>query len=471
MLPLPALFTALALAGAPTPAPDEATLWKAAFALDGSPPAVLADAESKLLAGGPTAYGVLTKMARVGGREQVVSAAGPVPFCQSVPQFRAMTGMRTGGGPKLPGKAAELAGRLLMKDEALRRRAQTSEDSFERALALLSTVRQPESQAQALAAMRKEPDPELRLWASAIATCFLRSAEKRGDPSLDAMRIEEKHLAELAEDVREPLRCVEPTELAPTLVDELAKGMATAGGWSSSNETFELNAKRANGEAVSLSPACALAAYDALVTRGTYLEALVLPLATHLQKDWGLRMAAGQRAGRDLEHYPEIRRNHTAAELVNAGHAVSVKVTWKEDRGIWSRDELEAALRQGNPNAKVALDRMLFCRSKIGENEMSLLGYLGTKQAAETAYGIAQRCPDTLAAATAALVRLKDPRASKFLPKALENWGFDQEALRRALLDAYTPKLGQQLRELEAQGNDKARDMVALLKDAGVMKP
>ncbi|WP_120536726.1 hypothetical protein [Corallococcus sp. CA047B] len=470
MLHLPALFTALALAGAPTPVQDEATMWKAAFALDGSPPAVLAEAEASLLQGGTTAYGVLTKMARVGGRDQVVAAAGPIPFCMGAPQFRSMSPMRS-NGPRLPGKAAELAGRLLMKDEALRRKAQTSEDPFDRALALLSTARLPEAQTQALAAMRKESDPELRLWASAIATCFTRSAEKRGDPSLDAMRIEEKHLAELAEDVREPLRCVEPAELAPTLVDELEKGMATAGGWSSSNERFELEAKRANGEEVSLSPACALAAYDALVARGTYLDSLVLPLATSLQKDWALRRAAGERAGRDLKHYPELRRNHTAAKLVNAGHTVPVKVTWKEDRGILNRDELEAALRQGNPDARAALDRVLFCRSKIGENEMSLLGYQGTKQAAETAYGIAQRCPDSAAAATAALVRLKDPRASKFLPKALENWGFDQEALRRALLDAYTPKLGQQLQELEAKGNDKARDMVALLKDAGVMKP
>ncbi|MCY1041429.1 hypothetical protein OV208_08890 [Corallococcus sp. bb12-1] len=471
MLHLPALFTALALAGAPTPAPDEATLWKAAFALDGSPPAVLADAESKLLQAGTTAYDILTKLARVGGRAQAVSAAGPVPFCMSSPQFRVMSGMRSNGGPRLPGKAAELAGRLLMKDEALRRRAQTSVEPFDRALALLSTARSPEAQAQALAAMRKEPDAELRLWASAAATCFVRSAERRGDSSLDAMRIEEKHLAELAEDVGEPLRCVEPAELAPTLVDELAGGMATAGGWSSSNDSFQLDAERANGERVFLSPACALAAYDAVAARGTYIESLVMPLATHLRKGQDLRKAAGERAARDLKHYPELRRNHLAAELVNAGHTVSTKVTWKEDRGFNSRDELEAALRQGNPDAKAALDRMLFCRSKIGENELSLLGYLGTKQAAETAYGIAQRCPDSVAAATAALVRLKDPRASQFLPKALENWGFDQEALRRSLVEAYTSKLGQQLKDLEAKGNDKARDMVEFLKDSGVMKP
>ncbi|WP_147444676.1 hypothetical protein [Corallococcus sp. CA053C] len=127
-------------------------------------------------------------------------------------------------------------------------------------------------------------------------------------------------------------------------------------------------------------------------------------------------------------------------------------------------------MRQGNPDVRAALDRLLFCRNSTGQNEMSLLGYLGTKEAAETAYAIAQRCPHAQATATAALVRLKDPRAAKFLPQALEQWGQDQEALKRALLDAYTPKLGQQLLALEAKGHEQAGSMVKLLKAAGVMK-
>ncbi|RYZ46412.1 MAG: hypothetical protein EOO72_02025 [Myxococcaceae bacterium] len=469
MSSLPALFTALALAGTPTPAPEDA-LWKAAYALEASPPAVRADAESKLLQGGVAAYEVLTKLARVGGREQVMSAMGPTVSCNEGALYRSRPVMRS-NGPRLPGLAADFAGRMLMKDESLRRRAQTSEDPFDRALALMASAKVPEAQPQALAAMRKESDPELRLWASALATCFVRTAERRSAPTLDQMRIEQNHLKELAEEVGAPLQCLEPSELEPKLVDELATGMATADGWSSSNNTFQVTARRANGEQVHLSPACALAAYDALVARGTYLESLVVPLATHLRKDWSLRMEAGQRAARDLAHVAEFRRNHTAAELVNAGHTVPVKVTWREDRGSAGRNELEAAVRQGNPDARAAIDRLVFCRGGVGENPVALLGYLGTKQAAETAYQIGQRCPESQAAATAALVRLKDPRAAKLLPKALENWGFDQEALRRALVDAYTPKLGQQLLALEAQDNSKARDMVEFLKSVGVMKP
>ncbi|RKH69150.1 hypothetical protein D7V93_00045 [Corallococcus llansteffanensis] len=445
-------------------------MWKAAFALEGSTPAPRAAAESVLLQGGATAYGVLSKLARVGGRAQVMAAAGPLPTCVEMMHYRSMAMMRGSNGPRLPGMAAELAGRLLMKDDALRRRVQTSEDPFDRGLALAAVTRSPELQVQALAAMRKEPEPWLRMWAGSLANCFTRTAEKRGDGSVEALRVEAKYLAEQAEDVRAPLRCVEPAELEPTLVDELATEQSTAGGWSSSGEVMQVNVQRANGDEVSLSPACALAAYDALVTRGKHVDSLVQPVATHLQSDWRLRQAAGQRAARDLEHLPEFKRNRAAAELVNAGHDVPLKVTWKEERGYWSREEVEAAMRQGNPDAKAALDRLLFCRNSSGQNEMSLLGYLGTKKAAETAYAIAQRCPDAQAAATAALVRLKDPRAAKFLPQALEQWGSDQEALRRALLDAYTPKLGQQLLALEAKGLQQAREMVKLLKSAGVMK-
>lgn len=468
MLSVTALLTALALAAAPA-APDEAALWKAAFALEGATPAPRAAAEAVLLQGGATAFGVLTKLARVGGRGQVMAAAGPVPVCSEMMHLRSMS-MMNSNGPRLPGMAAELAGRLLMKDDALRRRAQASEDPFDRALALAAATLAPEIQAQALSAMRKEPELWLRLWASSFANCFTRVAEKRGDGSVEALRSEAKYLAERAEDVGPPLRCEEPAELEPALVDELARDQASAGGWSSSNDALEVKVRRANEDNVELSPACALAAYDALAARGKYVHALVMPVATQLHSQWKLRQAAGQRAARDLEHVPELRRNRVAAELVNAGHSVPLKVTWEANRVQWSREELEAAMRQGNPDAKAALEQLVFCRSTTGQNDLSLLGYLGTKKAAETAHAIAERCPDVQAAATAALVRLKDPRAARFLPQALEQWGHDQEALKRAMLEAYTPKLGQQLRALEAKGLHKAGDMVKLLKTAGVMK-
>ena len=73
---------------------------------------------------------------------------------------------------------------------------------------------------------------------------------------------------------------VEPAELEPALVDELAKDQASAGGWSSSNDTREVKVRRAKEDNVELSPACALAAYDALAARGKYVNALVMPVAT-----------------------------------------------------------------------------------------------------------------------------------------------------------------------------------------------
>ncbi|WP_120554148.1 hypothetical protein [Corallococcus aberystwythensis] len=468
MVHAPVVLATLMLAGA-APVPDEAAMWKAVFSLERPVPATRTRSESELLKGGATAYGVLVKVARVGGMEQALAAAGPTSSC-SITAAARFTAQRPDRST-LPTKAVDLAARMLMEDAALRQRAQRSEEPFERGLALAAASRVPATQVEALTAMRLEPDPKLRLWATAFAECFTRQAEKRNDGSEEALSGAARELAELADEVRAPLRCVEPGELEPVLVDELARGLAESAGYSSSNDVMTLTVRRENGERVELSPACALAAYDAAAAKGGYDEGLLKPLATAMHGDLKLRKAAGQRLARDLDHVQENRRNYLAAELVLAGHEVPRKVTFDATRLSSSSIELEASVRQGNPEAKAVIQKLILCSSDVDQRELALLGYVGTKAAADRAYELARQCPSGKAAAVAALVRMKDPRALKLLPQAMEDWGFNQEALKRALLEAYTPKLGEQLLALEAKGNNQARSAVQYLKAANVMKP
>ncbi len=468
MVHAPVLLAALVLAGA-APAPDEAALWRAVFSLEQAVPAVRASSEAALLQGGATAYGVLAKVARVGGMEQALDAMGPATSCSfTVPQ---RFGQMRPGRVSLPSRAADLLGRMLVADEALRQKAQRSEEPFDRGLALAASARVPAMQVDALMAMRMEPDPKLRLWATSFAECFTRQAERREDGTEEALSAASSELEELADAVRAPLRCVEPAELEPVLVEELVKGLATASGWNSGRGAMRVYVRREDGEQVELSPACAIAAYDAVAAKGTYEEGLIKFLATQTEGEWKLRQAAGQRLARDLAHLPELRRNMTAAELVNAGHEVATKVTFDASKLGWHQVEVEAAVRQGNPEAKAAIQRLILCRNGTDQREVALLGYVGTKAAADKAYELARKCPEGKAAAVAALVRLKDPRAVALLPQAMKDWGFDQEALKRAILEGYTPKLGEQLKAMDAKASPQVRSMLQYLKASGVMKP
>ncbi|WP_223645655.1 hypothetical protein [Corallococcus sp. EGB] len=468
MVHAPVLLAALMLAGA-APAPDEAAMWKAIFSLEQPVPAVRASSEATLLKGGATAYGVLAKVARVGGMEQALEAMGHPSSCSFTVQqrFREMQPNRA----SLSSRAAELLGRMLAEDATLRQKAQRSEDPFDRGLALAASARTPATQVDALMAMRMEPDPKLRLWATSFAECFTRLAAKRDDGSEEALSAASRELEELADAVRAPLRCVEPEELEPVLVEELVKGLATPSGWSGTDDSMRFYVRRENGERVELSAACAVAAYDAAAAKGTYEEGLIMSIATMMQGDWKLRQAAGQRLARDLEHVPEQKRNRTAAELVIAGHEVKKKVTFDASRLDWNQVELEAAVRQGNPEARAAIQRLILCRNGVDQRDLSLLGYAGTKAAADKAYELAQKCPQGKASAVAALVRLKDPRAVTLLSQAMADWGFDQEPLKRAILESYTPKLGEQLKAMDARGSPQVRSMLQFLRAAGVMKP
>ncbi|MGA9522753.1 MAG: hypothetical protein WBV82_14895 [Myxococcaceae bacterium] len=264
------------------------------------------------------------------------------------------------------------------------------------------------------------------------------------------------------------VQCEGIDALAVDMVEGAAKGGTRTISWTRSDDELSLSLKRGADERT-FAPPCALALYEALAKRGEYMPELVVPLPHQYIVPLATREAAARRAIRDLDRYPESERNRVAAALVVAGYKVPVKVRFQKSDAFDQQTELEAAARQGDKAALAEIERFVLCRGTFRPNGIELLGYLNTKSAADTAYELAQKCPLTLGAATAALVRMKDPRAFKVLGKALETRSANDD-LTRAVIESFTPALGSELRRLAAKDVSRADDLLQRLKTAGVIK-
>lgn len=452
------LFTLLVLGGAAYAADDKA-LWKAAFQLDEAEHAK--SAASLLRSSGAAGYGVLSKMARAGGeRMALASAASQIGCHVMIPLPYYSHGM----GPELPQSAAKLATEILQEDKALRQAMLGAEEPFDRALALIVSAGVPGAMPEALKRLQNEKAPRvLELVESASRCARMRTGE---EVDAEAERLARK----LEGSVQQP-RCEQAGFVADTLVDGLFKGTYQVSGWSRSNDDFSVILKRGADKNTQLAPPCALALYDALAKRGRYESGLVVPIAQQHLLPISTRDAAARRAMRDLSKYPESNRNKLAAELVNSGYDVPVKVTYRSDDSFAQEAELEAAARQGSQQALVDIERFVFCRGSFGSNGLSLLGYLKTPDAAETAYRLAEQCPHARGSGTAALLRMRDPRGIQFLGAALEGGSFAEEDLNRAVIESYTPELGSELHRLaESDNGYRAKELLRILKLAGVTR-
>jgi hypothetical protein len=101
---------------------------------------------------------------------------------------------------------------------------------------------------------------------------------------------------------------------------------------------------------------------------------------------------------------------------------------------------------------------------------VKLLGFVKGREAADTAFKLASKCPGARVQATAALLRLKDRRAVELLGPALEAPGFGRDALRSALMESLTPQVAMRLRALAEKKVPGAEEIVGQLKAAQVMK-
>jgi hypothetical protein len=453
------LFALLAFAGAARAA-DSPTLWKAAFQLDD--PDQAKKAASLLRANGAAGYDVLSKVARAGGERSALAVAAMELRCPLM-RLSPYRHSSYGRDSQLPQSAARLALELLLENRPLREGMLGAEEPFDRAMALIASMSVPGALPAALKRLEDEKAPRVLEVVEDVSRC----AQFRTGDQVEA---ESERLTRRLESSSQQPRCEQAGSAADALVEGLAQGRYQVSGWSRSNDDFTVTVKRGHETESRLAPPCALSLYDALAKRGTYVPGLVVPITQQGLLPLPTRDAAARRAVRDLMRYPEQQRNVLAAELVNAGYEVAVQVTFREKDSLGGEKELEAAARQGNKAALAEIDRFVFCRGTFGSHGLAMLGYLKTPDAADTAYELAQRCPHARGAATAALLRLKDPRALELLATVLEDVGFAENDLARAARESYTPALGNELRRLAARDNFRAKELLRILKLAGVTR-
>ncbi|WP_224362978.1 hypothetical protein [Hyalangium versicolor] len=453
------LFTLLCLSAAAHAADDKA-LWKAVFQLED--PEQQKSAATLLRSNGAAGYDVLAKVARAGGEHLALSVSAVQVGCHMFGGRISMAGRLEGS--QLPLSAVKLATEMLQEDRALRESLLGSEEPFDRALALMVSSSVPGALPGALKRLENEKEARVLSVVEPASRCAAyRTGERVNE---DAQR-----LVRRMEGATPNPRCDQAGFQADALVEGLAKGTYQISGWGRSGDDFTVTMKRGPEQSTHLAPACAIALYDALAKKGKYEPGLVVPLTQQHLLPMSTRDAAARRAVRDLPKFPEANRNRLAADLVNAGYAVPVKVTYQGGDMFAQENELEAAARQGSPQALADIDRFVFCRGTFGAHGLAMLGYVKTPDAAETAYQLAQQCPRALAAGTAALLRLKDPRGLQLLNKALEDTAFAEDDLYRAAIEAYTPALGRELHKLaDSKDGFRVKEMIQVLKTAGVMR-
>lgn len=463
------LLATLALTtGAACAHKTDAPLWQAAFDL--SEPKRAPEAETLLRKAEADGYDVLVRMARSAGDQPALQAAASETFCPFSIGLDSNRRLQAEQGPFW--NAGRLAARMLAEDAKLRERVLASPEPFDRRLVLIALMKDSQALLDTLAKLEGESEPRVLKTAEGVLQCaqlLARSNPEALTPLKDAAR----KLSERTQAQQNRESCDSAEDVTSEMQEGLVKGTWKVSGWGTSNNdlsVYVVTVGRGGREKEALAPACAIALYDAMEQRGMYLPGLIIPVATEPVVPADVRHEAGRRAVRDLERYPEQERNELAAKLMNAGHAITARLTLQEDITFEKIEVLEAAMRQKQPGALEAIERRMLCRGTFGSEGLHLLGYLATPQAAETAWQIASRCIHGVADATAALVRMKDPRALGLLEKAVKNMGFNRDALSRALIEHYTPALGQRLRELDRAGNHEATELLRRLREAGVLK-
>ncbi|ATB29319.1 hypothetical protein [Melittangium boletus] len=438
-------------------------LWDAALGLDR--PDRTAQAEETLNHAGAEGIDVLLRTARAGGESTALQAVLLTQPCPALylglhPGHRE----RDTRSPSL--SAARLLARRALAEPPLLQRLVSSPEPFERQLAFASLAGEPTTLLATLPRLEHEHDARVLMSAEQALSCagFVRTTTASA-ASPEALRAGQRRLEEWMKARLPERRCDTPADMKGEQQEGLATGAWSVAGWGSSGHEFTLHLETDQGVRVNLGPACALAMYDALAHRGVYLSGLVLPLGTEAWLSRDIRQEAARRAITDLSHYPESQRNRIAAELVNAGHEVPVNVAFQADNTFAQAEELEAAARQKQPGARPSIERYVFCRGTFGTSGISLLGYVATPEAAQSAYELATRCPGALGEATTALVRLEDTRAVELLGPALENPGFARDELILALLEHATPAVHEKLRALEAGGSQEAAGILQRMRE------
>jgi hypothetical protein len=453
----------------PTPVgAEDGKLWKAVFSL--SEPGHRQQAEKVLMSSGRAGLEVLLKAARVGGEQAALQHAARALECHFFL-------IRSGGfhysmtRDNVAPQAAALAVSLLSANTDLQKEMLVSSDPFERKFGIVSLVDDPVRLKDLVMEIATETDPTVVEVAQAVLRCAAFQTNGEEDKQqADQLRRSEERLEKKRKVMLPSASCEEPDFATGILLDGLVEGKYTTHGWSRSNEVMHITLMRDDKGTTKLSVACALALYDAAAKRGKYVPELIFPLIEFKGLGRETRESAAWMAERDLLHYPEDNLNKYAARLVNAGFDIDYRVTFKKDDPFAQELFLEAAARQGSPEALRAIDDAVLCRGTFGDKRILLLGFLGTRKAADLAVEIARRCPKARGSATIALLRLGDPRGISFLGQALHRPGFVQDKLEQAIEEHFSPAIEAELERL-AQSMPTAKRLLQRLRKDGVARP
>ncbi|MBN2497056.1 MAG: hypothetical protein JXR96_20860 [Deltaproteobacteria bacterium] len=229
---------------------------------------------------------------------------------------------------------------------------------------------------------------------------------------------------------------------------------------------------------LALSPRASLDLYAALRAQKTENVKPVLSLRDSLF-DMLADLAVGEETRKkiaaalaaDLPELEGAERDLLAARLINAGFETAHRPVLRP--GEPDQDVVfEAMLRGGAKGAREAVFERVFCRYWPGDT--AELGFAASAGAADLAAEIATRCPGDVVAATAALVRLQDARARRFLEPSVRALSIMDgpptssnlvagEALGAALHDRGTAEIGFEL-ECLAKSYPRARSLLAAWK-------
>ena len=146
---------------------------------------------------------------------------------------------------------------------------------------------------------------------------------------------------------------------------------------------------------------------------------------------------------------------------MNAGLTApeGVKVIVPDNPGWASAEQLEAAIRQKAPGAKEAIEKNFLCPKMGSGDTVALIGFIPTKEHADAAARIASTCKEGRAAAVAALVRMKDPRAFELIVVVFDD-PWNRSELASALRENWSAEWERALRPY------KQRPFFSVLMDA-----
>lgn len=438
--------------------------WEDVFSLTHPDEALRNDARTRLLGSGPDGFRILLLATRTLG-DQTLPVLALHMHCPRA-AFAGLPMLN----PWIGFLAAEILAERMTASPAEATQLARSAVPLERMMGLLGLTAEPRSLSAALDDLVHETDPGVLDFTRRLLPCAIKRAQD--DPeAAQSLALASRWLVGLRDEILPPTRCEDASFSAGAVLEALLSGSARANSWRRAGEDLRVMVTLEGGVEVALSSRCALSLYDDAVGHQRFLPGLIMPFAESTVIEPRLRQEALRRAERDLLRYPAQELNALAARLVLAGGPSEHLVTFNADSPFAQERLLEAAARQGQPAAWRAIEQATLCRGDFGHIErIALLGYVSTREAASTAAEIAKHCPQARGAATAALIRLGDRRATDTLADALADPKLGQDALERVIEEHATSWLVTSLRQIaagEGRAADQAGRILAGLRDNG----